>query len=606
MLTTSFVSSQSDFSEFQIFKEDVVQQVYDDDAYIPLMDMDEAKEDLVQLTRSYDELVDSVTVLNQRQKGISKHYNNAKLSATLTIQDMTKTQDILSKRRSQVALSLNRVKKLQLSLAVLWKDITEAKKQISTYSRFLFKTGNDYYLTADELSDIKVLTKSESIAHTIWKEELSRLLYTWLEYSFEKMNELTSSYEGMLHDLQQHIASYHEEIDLYQDDLDHLEQQRAHVEQILQFLEEDKSYLDDQLNRFNQSKVNLQHQIDRMDKITQETATFLWKNKEVDALLKEEDRSMGWDYFSWPVRVPSWINSEVTKAQYEQASWIALHATQWEELYAPAPGIVYKVYSDTDVSLHRMILLHKYGYSTVILPMSQVFVQPWDVVKRGQIIGRAWWKPWTIWAWIESTWSHVYFEVMKNSESIDPFLVMDLSVYQQIDMLDEQYHLKRKQDYLSRRVDLSDLPNLKGDTPEQRRDYFLSKSWNSIFSDPWLRLSAAEWAWIDPIFGICIGAAETSYRNFKSWNNIGNVWNDDSWNTIVYDSPKAWVAAIYKTLSNKYLGHYTMMSQLSRFGNKTWSIYASDPVNRQKNILRCLSMIYEVNVPEDYFFRVVD
>ena len=170
--------------------------------------------------------------------------------------------------------------------------------------------------------------------------------------------------------------------------------------------------------------------------------------------------------------------------------------------------------------------------------------------------------------------------------------------------MDEEYHLKRKQDYLSRSIDLSDVPHLQWETVEQRRDYFLSKSGNSIFGDPWLRVEAAKGTWIDPIFGICIGAAETSYRNFKSGNNIGNVGNDDSGNTIVYDSPLAWVRAIYRTLWNQYLGEYTMMSQLSRYGNKTWSIYASDPINWQKNIMRCLSMMYEVNVPEEYFFRI--
>lgn len=61
---------------------------------------------------------------------------------------------------------------------------------------------------------------------------------------------------------------------------------------------------------------------------------------------------------------------------------------------------------------------------------------------------------------------------------------MDVSVYQSLDDLAPEYHLKRKQDYLTRRVDLSDLPVLKGESPSARRDYFLSVSGNSIFSDP--------------------------------------------------------------------------------------------------------------------------
>ena len=135
--------------------------------------------------------------------------------------------------------------------------------------------GNDYYLSDDEISDIKVLTKSDSIAHTLGEEELSRLLYTGLTMSFDKMNDLTSSYETTLHELQQHIASYHEEISLYEDDLEDLEQQREHVQQMVAFLEEDKTYLDEQISRFAASREHLKLQKDRMEEITQETEKFL-------------------------------------------------------------------------------------------------------------------------------------------------------------------------------------------------------------------------------------------------------------------------------------------------------------------------------------------
>gem|GEM_PF-3007254 len=80
--------------------------------------------------------------------------------------------------------------------------------------------------------------------------------------------------------------------------------------------------------------------------------------------------------------------------------------------------------------------------------------------------------------------AHTYFEILKNSEAIDPYLVMDLSVFQSADDLDEQYHLKWKQNYLARTIDLSDLPKLKGETVQERRDYFLSKSGNAVFGDP--------------------------------------------------------------------------------------------------------------------------
>ena len=64
---SSMVMAQGDFSAFQIFKDDVIKDVYENDEYIPLMDMDEARENLVQLSRSYDDIVKTVSDLKQRQ-----------------------------------------------------------------------------------------------------------------------------------------------------------------------------------------------------------------------------------------------------------------------------------------------------------------------------------------------------------------------------------------------------------------------------------------------------------------------------------------------------------------------------------------------------------
>ena len=593
-----------DFSEFSIFRDEVLENVYDNEEYLPLMDMNQAKQDLVELTRSYDEVLSSVNDLDQRKESTDNSYQKAKISANTTLQNMKETQELLLKRQTQVTISLNSIAWLDDWLWLLSQDIELAKKQISTYSKFLFKTINDYYLSDQEISSIKLLTKSDNISRSLSKQELSQMLYASLQQWFDQMNDLHQQYEEKIHTLQSTIAGYHEQIDLYRTDLRYLEQQREHVDQLLDFLEKDKAYIDQQIQRFTESQKDLEYQIDRIDTITQKTDNFLSQNVWVRNLLEDNDKEDGPQYFSRPVRVPNGLNDAIAADQYAWSSWITLQAQHEEEIYAPAPGIVYKVYESADAGLSRMILLHKYGYSTVILPLSEVFVHQWALVKRGEILWLAWGKPWTTWAWWESTWAHAYFEVLRNGKRIDPFLVMDLSVYQSIHDLDEQYHLKRKQDYLSRTIDLSNLPKLKGDTAWERRDYFLSKSGNSIFSDPWLRVSAAQWTWIDPTFGICIGAAETSYRNFKSGNNIGNVGNNDRGDTVQYTAPIDWVRAIFQTLGNKYLGEYHSMNQLSRYGNKTWSIYASDPINRQKNIQRCLSMIYEVNIPEDYFMRI--
>ena len=61
--------------------------------------------------------------------------------------------------------------------------------------------------------------------------------------------------------------------------------------------------------------------------------------------------------------------------------------------------------------------------------------------------------------------------------------------------------------------------------------------------------------------------------------------------------------AIAVTLNNSALGNYHTINQLSRYGNKDGKIYASSPINRQTNVLKCLSQIKGYYIPEDFPFR---
>jgi hypothetical protein len=56
-------------------------------------------------------------------------------------------------------------------------------------------------------------------------------------------------------------------------------------------------------------------------------------------------------------------------------------------------------------------------------------------------------------------------------------------------------------------------------------------------------------------------------------------------------------------LNNSALGNYHTINQLSRYGNKDGKIYASSPINRQTNVLKCLSQIKGYYIPEDFPFR---
>lgn len=598
------VTHANDFAQFEILKEERWESIYQNDAYIPLMDITWATQTLQELTRSYEQVEAEIKDIQERKQETDKHFDAAKISIHRTLQDISKHQNDIIDTQKIITLTLNKIRSWEADIQDMQNQLWDMKWYISTYSRMLYKITNDFYLTDAELSDIKLLTKTDNIAEIFGKDDLTSLLQEELQELFGKMNSIHVLQRKRVLSLQADIANFTKNIQEYRAKLHVLEQQQDHIEELLEYLQQDREFAQMQFDKVHSSKDVLDKQKDRLEKITDSTKNFIWRNTDVQELLSEPDRKDGSKYFSWPIRLVESIEDLETIGYKKDADGIVIDAKQDEAVYAPAPWIVYMAHTTEWSALQWIVLLHKHGYITVIMPLSDIFVKQWDVVRRWEILGRAWWTPWTDWAGLESTSAHIYLEILKNSEAISPYDVLDTSIFQSKDALDILHQLKWKQDYLDRDVDLSDLPILEGESVEQRRNYFLSKTWWWTFSDPNIRLDAAEWTWIDPIFGICLGAAETSYKNFKSGNNIGNVGNDDSGNTRTFNTPTAGVRAIFNTFNNSYLWHHNTMDQLSRYGNKHGYIYASSSINRQTNIMRCLSMIYDTNIPEDYFFRI--
>ena len=97
---------------------------------------------------------------------------------------------------------------------------------------------------------------------------------------------------------------------------------------------------------------------------------------------------------------------------------------------------------------------------------------------------------------------------------------------------------------------------------------------------------------IDPSFMMCIGLAETTLGNhLKTAYNIGNIGNTDSGGTYSFNSAQEGLSWMTATFNNKYLGKYTKLSELSRWGNTDGAIYASSNSNWHNNTVRCLSAL---------------
>ena len=322
---------------------------------------------------------------------------------------------------------------------------------------------------------------------------------------------------------------------------------------------------------------------------------------------------------SWPVSPFGWVTAYFHDEGYSRAFWsehdaIDIAIPQWTDIVAPADGYVVFLQSPSTPAGYAYIALKHAGeIVTVYGHISDVFVGTSDFVKKWEVFAKTGWQYWTVWAWVLSTWAHLHFEVFSDKEYEDPLKYLDIS-YLNFSSLPEKYRFKYLADFKERKwvafqenksSDSRGAFKIDWNNEIERQKSLLNtyaapefKNW-----DMWIEESID--GNIDPTFMMCLWLAESSlWRSLKTGYNVGNVWNTDSGWTYEFENPRTWIFWIAKTLNNSFLWGYDKISDLSRYGNKTGTIYASSPDHWHNNIVKCMSHVKWEYIPDDYNFRV--
>lgn len=322
--------------------------------------------------------------------------------------------------------------------------------------------------------------------------------------------------------------------------------------------------------------------------------------------------------FSWPVNPIYWISAYFHDSSYEELFWsshdaIDIIIEQWTSIMAPADWYVIFVEEPDSTDYSYFAVKHADWYVTVYWHVSEILVEEFDYVTKWQIIAKTGGEYWTLWAWYLTTWPHLHFEVFKDKESVDPlnYLSLEKLPYKYLDKNYTNKYLidfKEAKWYAFKNLD----ENVKVFTLDwfseiERQKDLLNKYAASDFVNwqMWVD-EGLDWN-IDPTFLMCIWLAETwLWRNMKTAYNVWNIWNTDSGDTRLFNNAREWVYSMVSTLNNKYLWDYTSINQLSRYWNEDWKIYASSPDNWHNNIIKCMSAIKWIYVPDNYKFRILD
>jgi murein DD-endopeptidase MepM/ murein hydrolase activator NlpD len=342
-----------------------------------------------------------------------------------------------------------------------------------------------------------------------------------------------------------------------------------------------------------------------------EITTYFKNERE---LRKTEFATGTTNIFAWPVE--GWrITAFFRDAEYyhyvgAHHDAIDIAIAQGSEVRAPAPGYVYYVLPPSSGGYSYMAIKHRDGYMTVYGHLSETLAPEWQFVEAGELIARSGGAVGTPGAGPMTTGPHLHYEVWKNKEAVDPLRYMNIS-WIDYESMPTRYQDKFIDDFVQSSgtgVDTSQYERkfiLRGDTEEARQKFLLKTYATPDFQswDMWVD-AALEWG-VDPSFMMCIWLAETTLGNrLKTPYNIGNIGNTDSGSTYSFVSAEEWLYWMIHTFNNRFLGKYTKLSELSRWGNPDGAIYASSNSNWHNNTVRCLSSLKWRFVEDDFQFRV--
>ncbi len=153
----------------------------------------------------------------------------------------------------------------------------------------------------------------------------------------------------------------------------------------------------------------------------------------------------------WPVSPEYGLTAYFDDEKYVTLFGAAHHAldiriSHGSIIYAPAEGVVYKVYDAAKLNgdieklgYGYIILAHRKGTMTLYGHISGALVQEGDYVQRGQMIGLTGGTPGTPGAGARTTGAHLHIEVIQDGIRVDPLEYFPLTQVP-ADSIPEEYH----------------------------------------------------------------------------------------------------------------------------------------------------------------------
>lgn len=369
-------------------------------------------------------ILDRITRFTENLKSKQQERVTLENQVEVIEQDIQLAQTKIEKTAKEIELTELQIQETKISINKTQQEIDQNKDQIALLIRDLYDYDQQTYL-------------ERLITHSTLSEISSQIQYIdKVNSEFQKSLEVLKQNKQDLKQKKQELGEYQEEQITKQSNLeiqkDGLDDEQRYKNNLIEEVGADEEKFQALIAEIKLEQERIDSEISRLDKSSRTLYQEIAKQQQtsnpvIDPVTGEESNTtiILPDSFTpdWPVngvittyfRDPNYIFRNVFPH-----TAIDIAAAQGTPIRAADSGVVSVVYFPGTTAYSWVAITHADQFSTSYGHISAVYVEPEQVVEKGQVIAAIGGSPGTVGSGSYTTGSHVHFQVSANGIAVDP------------------------------------------------------------------------------------------------------------------------------------------------------------------------------------------
>ncbi|EKD42903.1 MAG: peptidase M23 [uncultured bacterium] len=381
--------------------------------------LDKIQSDLTDKQQTYDDLQSKIDIYEENLK--SKQQEKVSLNSQIETldQDIELTKAEIDQTQIEIDSLGLEIDGLEIKISANEEDIGEKQDQIGTLVRDLFNYDQQTYLeialTNSTLSEFSTQVEYTKTVNNEFKTALDTLqdLKKQLKQDKSNLSEKKTAEEDKQTELITRQESLSGEID--------------YKENLLIEVQDDEVKFQQLINDIKDEQASYNAEISSLEKSARQTLDKLNQNNQKNTGTGQTDTLPSEFDPIWPVSgivTTTFHDPNYIFRSYFEHDSIDIAAPYGTDLKAADSGVVAIVKYDGTPSYAYIMVVHANNFATIYGHVSQVYVEPDQVVQKGQVIAAIGGMPGTPGAGSFTTGPHVHFGVRLNGIPVDPLLYL--------------------------------------------------------------------------------------------------------------------------------------------------------------------------------------